>query len=63
MRKNQGSSGAKGLCEALRRIFATFGVPEEISSDGGPEFVAMETMDFLTRWGIRHRLATFQWES
>ena len=58
MRKNQGSSGAKGLCEALRRIFATFGVPEEISSDGGPEFVAMETMDFLTRWGIRHRLSS-----
>ena len=36
------SSGSKGLCEALRRVFQTFGVPEEISSDGGPEFVSNE---------------------
>ena len=32
------SSGAKCLCEALQRVFMTFGVAEEISSDGGMEF-------------------------
>ena len=48
-------SGAKGLCRALRQLFATFGVPEELSSDGGPEFVAGESVDFYNRWGITHR--------
>ena len=58
VRKNSASSGAKGLCEALRKIFATFGVPEEISSDGGPEFVATEATDFYSRWGLKHRLSS-----
>ena len=53
------SSGAKGLCEALRHVFVTFGVPEEISSDGGPEFTALESTDFYARWGTRHRLSSF----
>ena len=30
-------SGATGLISALRMLFSTFGVPEEISSDGRPE--------------------------
>ena len=57
-RTGPASSGAKGLCEALRKVFATFGIPEEISSDGGPEFIAMETEDFLNRWGVKHRLSS-----
>ena len=52
------SSGAKGLCEALRRIFVTFGVAEEISTDGGMEFVSAEARDFYSRWGISHRLSS-----
>jgi hypothetical protein len=48
-------SGSKGLCTALRRVFSTFGVPEELSSDGGPEFISKLTQDFLDRWGVRHR--------
>ena len=51
-------TGAKGLCEALRSIFACFGVPEELSSDGGPEFSAQETADFLIRWGVKHRISS-----
>eukprot|EP00745_Piridium_sociabile_P016043 TRINITY_DN23877_c0_g1_i13.p1 TRINITY_DN23877_c0_g1~~TRINITY_DN23877_c0_g1_i13.p1 ORF type:complete len:354 (+),score=48.69 TRINITY_DN23877_c0_g1_i13:239-1300(+) len=39
----------------LRSFFSTFGVPEELSSDGGPEFVASATREFLDRWGVRHR--------
>ena len=49
------SAGAKGLCTALRRLFSTFGVPIEISSDGGPEYEAHEFKYFLDRWGIKHR--------
>ena len=52
------SSGSKGLCEALRMVLARFGVPEQISSDGGPEFTSKETTDFYARWGIKHRLSS-----
>ena len=53
--KNSANSGASGLIKALKRFFATFGVAEELSSDGGPEFTAGETEDFLQRWGVSHR--------
>ena len=43
---------------ALRALFATFGVPEEISTDGGPEFSSAATADFLTRWEVRHRMSS-----
>ena len=51
-------SGAQGLCTALRRLMVTFGVPVEVSSDGGPEFISGETQSFFKRWGIRHRLSS-----
>ncbi len=47
--------GASGLIRCLKLMFATFGIPEEVSSDGGPEFVAAETQAFLQKWGVRHR--------
>jgi len=52
------TTGAKGLIKALKRTFATFGVPHEMSSDGGPEYVSNETDDFLKRWGVYHRLSS-----
>ena len=30
-------SASDGLVKAYRELFATFGVPEHLSSDGGPE--------------------------
>ena len=56
-------AGAEGLCKAVRRLMVTFGVPVEISSDGGPEFIAGETMAFFKRWGIRHRLSSVSFPS
>ena len=47
-------AGAAGLIRHLHSFFATFGVPEELSSDGGPEFRAGSTEAFLKLWGIRH---------
>ena len=32
------SHGAGGLIACLRRTFVTFGIPDELASDGGPEF-------------------------
>ena len=46
------------LIATCRSIFSTYGVPEEISSDGGPQFTAEEFKSFLTNWGIKHRLSS-----
>ena len=50
--------GAAGLVRHLRGFFRTFGVPEELSSDGGPEFMAGLTQDFLRLWQVRHRVSS-----
>ena len=42
----------------MRKWFQTFGVPEEISTDGGPEFSANATQQFLQKWGVRHRISS-----
>jgi hypothetical protein len=51
-------AGAQGLVDRLRNFMAIFGVPEELSSDGGPEFAASATRDFLERWGVQHRMSS-----
>ena len=51
-------SGAEGLIGCLRNYFSRFGVPSEMASDGGPEFTASATSQFLQRWGISHRTSS-----
>ena len=51
-------SGANDLVKALTAYFATFGVCAELCTDGGPEFVAKKTKEFLKRWGVNHRLSS-----
>ena len=36
----------------------TYGVPEEFSSDGGPQFVSAEFREFCATWGIRQRISS-----
>lgn len=50
--------GADGLIDCLRRTFITFGIPDELASDGGPEFTATSTSKFLKDWGVHHRLSS-----
>ena len=50
--------GAKGLIDCLRRTFGTFGIPDECATDGGPEFTAAATFQFLKKWGVHHRLSS-----
>ena len=44
--------GAAGLIRHLRSFFTTFVVPEELSSDGGPELTAGCMEVFLHLWGV-----------
>ena len=44
--------------DALCLHFATYGIPEELATDGGPEFTAAITVQFLKDWGIHHRLSS-----
>ena len=47
--------GANALVRHLRETFVTFGIPEEITSDGGPQFTAGVTQAFLEAWKVHHR--------
>ena len=51
-------SGANGLIECLRNVFMRFGVPVELASNSGPEFVASKTKEFFNTWEIDHRLSS-----
>ena len=58
IKPSSATSGAEGLCDALHYIFQTFGVPEELSSNGCPEFIAPEADAFYEKWGVTHRLSS-----
>ncbi|XP_060080132.1 uncharacterized protein LOC132559522 [Ylistrum balloti] len=51
-------SGAEDLVKRLRETFVTFGILEELTSDGGPQFIAGKTQEFLKTWGIKHRISS-----
>jgi hypothetical protein len=46
------------LVKKLRETFVTFGIPEDLTSDGGPQFTAGKTQEFLKTWGVRHRISS-----
>ena len=46
------------LQNTLRDLFAAYGVAEELSSDGGPQFKANQFQQFLKLWGVEHRLSS-----
>ena len=49
---------AENLIKRLREVFVTFGVPEELSSDGGPQFTAEVTQQFLKSWQVHSRVSS-----
>ena len=48
------STTADSTIEVLRSLFARFGLPEQIVSDNGPQFVSEDFSQFLKRNGIKH---------
>ena len=49
-----GEPTAKILVHHLRQVFAVTGAPNCLKTDGGPQFTARFTRDFLKRWGVTH---------
>ena len=43
------------LISTCRSLFIAYGAPEEISTDGGPQFMSYEFQNFLHQWGVKHR--------
>ena len=54
------TGGADSLINSLRRSFITFGIPDELASDVGPEFTSTMTRAFLKSWGV-HPYRTPPW--
>ena len=48
------STTASATISILRMLFARFGIPREIVSDNGPQFISHEMKEFLKSNGIRH---------
>jgi transposase InsO family protein len=46
------------LISACRSIFTAYGVAEEVSTDGGPQFTSHAFRTFLKHWGVAHRLSS-----
>ena len=54
----KGTGGAACLVNMLTRLFQDVGVPDTITSDGGPEFKSEKLKDLLQQYGVHHRLTS-----
>ena len=53
-----GEQGAKGFIQNLRTLFSTFGICQELATDGASLFTGGVTQAFLKAWDVRHRLSS-----
>ena len=49
---------SKELVSRLRDHVGTFGVMDELATDGASVYKSAETQEFLARFGIRHRVSS-----
>ena len=55
------SVSSKAVIPRLNKIFAEFGVPENVRSDSGPPFNSKESKEFAQTVGFSHRRVTPLW--
>ena len=48
------STTAVRTIEALKQLFGSYGIPEQLVSDNGPQFVSDEFAMFLKQNGVKH---------
>ena len=48
------STTAQKAVDELRKLFSAYGLPEQLVSDNGPQFVAQEFGIFLKENGVKH---------
>lgn len=48
------STSAARTVEVLTHLFSLYGLPEQVVSDNGPQFVASEFANFLSKNGVKH---------
>ena len=55
------STVAFKVISSLEEIFARHDLPESLTSDNGPQFVATEFTEYTEQQGIRHHRVTAKW--
>ena len=54
----RGDGGSSNLIRLLGDLFHSFGISESLTSDGGPQYTAEETREFLRKLGVKHRISS-----
>ena len=54
----RGKGGATCLVDMMTKLFQDMGVPDTITSDGGPEFKAEKFKSCMRQYGVYHRLTS-----
>ncbi len=49
---------SKHVIESLTTVFETYGVAEQVFSDGGLPLVSSDVQDYLDRWGVKHNISS-----
>ena len=55
------STTTSDVIKRLDESFTRYGIPDEVVSDNGPQFVSAEFSGFCSRMGIKHRKVTPLW--
>ena len=55
------NANSNNLIHICRELFSSYGVPEEINTDGGPQFTSHRFKLFLQTWDIHHRLSSAEY--
>ena len=48
------STTSQATIHTLRQLFATYGLPQQLFFDNGPQFSSVEFATFLARNGVKH---------